>query len=216
MTPRPGATGRARHAMACALLAGLALTGSPAHALGPAEGIWNFSVTLDDRPIGEHRFRLATQESGERSVESTARFTVRVMGIALYRYRHEARELWRGDCLVKITSDTDDDGQPGAVQQEFMPGSAGTACTRSFAYWNPAILDSRELLDPQTGKIEPVRISRQQEDTLTVRGQAVAAVRWRIEGPKHPIDVWYATGSGEWVGLDSTVRGGRKLRYRLP
>ncbi|WP_368671230.1 hypothetical protein [Achromobacter xylosoxidans] len=48
-----------------------------------------------------------------------------------------------------------------------------------------------------------------------MRGQPRAATRWRIAGPRHPIDVWYAAGSGEWVGLDSTVRGGRRLSYRL-
>lgn len=42
----------------------------------------------------------------------------------------------------------------------------------------------------------------------------VAAMRWRIEGPAQPIDVWYSA-EGEWLGLDSTVDGGRKLPYRL-
>ena len=35
----------------------------------------------------------------------------------------------------------------------------------------------------------------------------------RIGGLTQPIDVWYA--GDRWVGLDTTVDGGRRLSYRL-
>jgi hypothetical protein len=47
-----------------------------------------------------------------------------------------------------------------------------------------------------------------------VRGLPTAATRWRITGPAQPIDIWYSL-QGDWVGLDSTVAGGRQLSYRL-
>ncbi|MFD2299383.1 DUF6134 family protein [Paracidovorax citrulli] len=202
-------------ALASALGPGLLLAAATAgaHAQGATEQQWSFAVSLDGSPIGEHRFRLGAPEGGSRQLESSARFTVKVLGIAVYRYRHEAREQWRGNCLRRIATDTDDDGDRSTVRQEFPPDGP---CTRSFAYWNPAILESRQLLDPQTGKLEPVQISREEDGSITVRGQPRAATRWRITGPRNPIDVWYAADTGEWVGLDSTVRGGRKLSYRLP
>ena len=52
------------------------------------------------------------------------------------------------------------------------------------------------------------------DDTMQVRGAAVAAKRYRISGPKNPIDLWYSPG-GEWLALESTLEGGRRLRYRL-
>ena len=57
-------------------------------------------------------------------------------------------------------------------------------------------------------------MSRQGNDTIDVRGQPTTATRWRITGPARPVDVWYSA-QGEWIGLDSTVAGGRKLSYRL-
>ncbi len=202
-------------ALAWRLVPGLLLAAATAsaHAQGATEQQWSFTVSLDGSTIGEHRFRLGALEGGSRQLESSARFTVKVLGIAVYRYRHEAREQWRGNCLRRIAADTDDDGERSTVRQEFAPD---TPCTRSFAYWNPAILDSRQLLDPQSGKLEPVQISREEDGSITVRGQPRAATRWRITGPRNPIDVWYAADTGEWVGLDSTVQGGRKLSYRLP
>ena len=155
---------------ALAALAALSNGAATASAAGPAGGEWDFRVLLDDSPIGEHRFALATT-GGERKLVSEARFAVKLLGVTVYRYRHEATELWRGDCLAR-------------------------------------------LLNAQSGKIEPVRISKAGSGTVEVRGQPVEATRWRIATDAQPIDVWYSQ-QGEWLGLDSTVGGNRKLSYRL-
>jgi hypothetical protein len=47
-----------------------------------------------------------------------------------------------------------------------------------------------------------------------VRGTTVPAKRFRIDGPKHPIDLWYGA-ERNWLALQSTVDGGRRLRYQL-
>ena len=54
-----------------------------------------FDVTLDDRPIGTHVFRIAGPPSA-RTVDSEAAFRVQLLGLTLYRYRHRATEQWRG------------------------------------------------------------------------------------------------------------------------
>ena len=53
----------------------------------------------------------------------------------------------------------------------------------------------------QTGKLEPVAVSPLGEG------------RYRISGPKNPIELRYSP-QGEWLELDSTVADGRKLSYR--
>jgi len=184
---------------------------------------WNFSVFLDDKPIGEHRFSVAGPDNA-RKVVSEASFSVKLLGLTVYRYRHRAVENWRGDCLSELTATTDDDGKPSRVRAEAEGDSlavvtdAGTqalkGCVMSFAYWNPAIQRQARLLNAQTGRSESVQVRGAGGGALEVRGRRVAAMRWRIEGPAQPIDVWYSA-EGEWLGLDSTVDGGRKLSYRL-
>jgi hypothetical protein len=84
----------------------------------------------------------------------------------------------------------------------------------SFAYWNPqALAMQSRLLDPGTGRIESVAIRPLAAATLEVHGRRVPVTGLRINGLKHPIDLWYS--DGQWVGLDTTVDGGRKLAYRL-
>lgn len=184
---------------------------------------WTFRVLLDGKPIGEHRFRAgAADDAGERTMVSEARFAVRWLGITAYRYQHRAVERWRGDCLVALSADTDDNGQrtrvsAGVQGDAFevsipLPQSA-SGCVMSFAYWHPALRAQQRLLNAQTGRIEPVRIASLGEAPLEVGTRRVSASGWRISGPAQPIDVWYSP-QGDWVGLDTRVDGGRALSYR--
>jgi Family of unknown function (DUF6134) len=188
---------------AALLLAGLLATS--AHA---AE--WNFRALLDDKPIGTHRFTLSTQ-GDERKLLSEAAFAVKFIGITAYRYQHRATELWRGDCLAGLSAATDDDGKATTVE---VIGEPLKGCAMSFAYWNPAIRTQLRLLNAQTGLFEKVQVTPAGAGSLDVRGTPTPATRWRITGPTNPIDVWYSA-QGEWIGLDSTLAGGRKLSYRL-
>jgi hypothetical protein len=87
-------------------------------------------------------------------------------------------------------------------------------CVMSYAYWNPLILRQSRLLNSQTGEIEPVSIAALGDNSIQVGGATVAAKHYRISAPKGPIDLWYSP-AGEWLALESTLEGGRRLRYRL-
>jgi hypothetical protein len=175
----------------------------------PAWGkTWSFRVLLDDREIGTHRFTL-TERGTERELVSEASFRVRFLGFNAYRYRHKATERWREGCLNSLVSRTDDNGKSHAVEWR-TPGE----CVMSFAYWNPAVLGARQLLNAQTGEIEPVKVSALGEERIDVRGLTVPAQRYRINGRKLAIDLWYGEDQ-EWIALETTVGGKRRLRYRL-
>jgi len=171
---------------------------------------WNFRALLDNKPIGSHRFVLSA-DGDARTLLSEARFAVKFFGITAYRYQHTATEHWRGNCLDALTSTTNDDGKASKVH---LDATELTGCPMSFAYWNPLIRRQARLLNAQTGEFESVQVSRVGDGTLPVRGTPTAATHWRITGPAQPIDVWYSL-QGDWIGLDSTVAGGRKLSYRL-
>lgn len=196
---------------------------APAHADVPASGSWNFRVLLDGKPIGEHRFTLKT-DAGQRVLKSVAAFDVKVLGFTAYRYRHDATEQWRGDCLAALVAKTDDDGKPSTVQLRGngealdLQGPQGTekldGCVMSFAYWLPSMLKQSRLLNAQTGRYEAVKIASMGEDKVEAQGKTVEARRYRITGPEQPVDLWYSA-DGDWLGLESTVSGGkRKLTYR--
>jgi hypothetical protein len=184
---------------------------------------WDFQVFLGDAPIGYHQFTL--DEQGERrELRSESRFAVKVLLFTAYRYEHDATELWRGDCLESLTARTNDNGGRPTVDArsdgERLAVATGkgseiiAGCVMSFAYWNPQILRQARLLNPQTGEYEAVTVTTLGVENITVRGAPVAAKRFRLTGSGKPIDLWYSLGD-EWLALESTVAGGRRLRYQL-
>jgi len=210
-----------RAAITALVLSAMAVTAT-AQAAGEPR-VWNFRAYLDDAPIGYHRFTLREQGDG-RELKSESRFEVKVLFVTAYRYAHDATEQWRGNCLDSLTARTDDNGDRPTVDAKMEKGqlavirSGGSSsiggCVMSFAYWNPQMLRQARLLNAQTGEFEAVKISALGDDNIIVRGATVAAKHYRVTGPKNPIDLWYSQ-SDEWLALESTVAGGRRLRYRL-
>lgn len=206
------------------MLAGLALLAFHAPVRADArEDLWDFTVYLDEKPVGYHRFTLAETGTG-RTLRSEARFEVKLLMIKVYGYAHDAVETWRGDCLEALRAQTDDNGEASRVDGEVRDGrfrlrrgreeTALSGCVMSFAYWNPSMLAQKRLLNPQTGEYTEVRIDARGPESIPVRGQPVAARRYRLAAGEFQIDLWYADG-GRWVALDSLLDDGRRLRYRI-
>jgi hypothetical protein len=184
---------------------------------------WKFRVLLDDRDIGHHHFTL-TDTGSEQRLESEALFDARIFLLLHFRYQHSNTEVWRDDCLAEITSQTTTNGKAISLrgirdadafvvttndQQQRLP-----ACVRSFAYWDKQLLEEGRLMNPQTGRYHDINIEAMDSEPLTVRGKQLSARRYRLSGEKVELDVWYSA-SGEWLQLESKVRGGRTLRYQL-
>ena len=51
-------------------------------------------------------------------------------------------------------------------------------------------------------------------ETLNVHGEDTPAQRYRLEARNMKLDLWYSDDQ-RWLALESTVKGGRKLRYEL-
>ncbi|MEY2689031.1 MAG: hypothetical protein RL375_3229 [Pseudomonadota bacterium] len=220
--------GAARSSTGTSLLGALCLACMPIASTGQAvdavgQATWTFQAQLDGSPIGQHSFSLVARGE-QREMTIAASFDVKLLGITVYRYRHRNVERWDGDCLTGLSAETDDDGNKQAVEarrdaagllvtSRLAPQTLG-GCVMSFAYWNPALLKQTQLLNSQTGRFEKVRIESLGNETIESQGRSVTAARYRIVGTEQPIDLWY-TPAGDWVGLASTVSGGkRKLSYR--
>ena len=210
--------------IARALLA-WALAGAATAQAADGTRVYAFNALLDGKPIGEHRFTVVTQGTSRR-VTSDAAFRVKFLGFEAFHYRHHAEEQWDGDCLAGVQSTTDDDGKPASVKlvktgdaNEITTGSGSQSvdgCLMTYAYWNPALRTQARLLNPQTGKVDAVKVERVSTGKIPVGGKDVVADDWRITGGESAIDVWL-TPQGDWVGLDSLVAHGKhKLSYRLP
>jgi hypothetical protein len=207
-----------------AAIAALALPPAAlAQAPVPAQRVFEFDVNLDKRPIGTHRFTVSRQPDGTADIRSNATFDVKLLGITAYRYRHQAAEQWKSGCLTSIDATTLDNGRSLKVtglkrEDRFhLDQPALTplpACVAAYAYWDRDLLLRQEaLLNPQTGKLDPLRVEPLGRETLELHGQSVAAERYRLHAAQNIIDLWYSA-RGDWLRLESTT-GSRRLIYRL-
>ncbi len=186
---------------------------------------WRFRVLLDDKPIGHHDFVVRRTRQGEH-VEIDARFDVRFLRIPVYSYRHVNSETWRGGCLQRLESETDDNGESLSVSARSERGrilvtsgdesrAIERECVRSFAYWNRDIVDSDALLNAQTGKLVPVNIEPVTASPPAGIAETAALDAYRIDSDDGEIriEVAYYRDSGRWVYLQSRLENGRVLRY---
>jgi hypothetical protein len=205
-------------------LAATLLGAVPAAAL--AGNTWDFRVFLDDKEIGTHRFELLDKGGGERQLTSQARMAVKLLFVTAYTYDHHDVEHWNGDCLTKLSSKTDDNGdeykvdvqrQGAATLVQTRDGAQTLGdCVLTFAYWNPAMLKQTRLLNSQDGEHIEVKIVDAGADSIVVRGVKTTARRYelRSKNQKLSIDLWYSPGD-EWLALESRTERGQKLIYKL-
>lgn len=184
---------------------------------------WDFKVYLDGDVIGTHNFSSYTKDD-KRYIDIKANFNVNFLFFNAYHYVHDNQEVWLGDCLQSIHSQTDDNGKHEFVKGSLEHGALELqtnknkeslqGCIRTFAYWDPNILNSDKLLNAQTGELLPVKVKSLGSDTIKVRGEMVKSSHYRLVTPKFSIDLWYSP-KREWLALKSKTESGAVLRYQL-
>lgn len=218
---------------ACSLFLLLICAGSQANILEesgmeayqPGEEVsseWRFRVFLDRKEIGFHDYRI-TGSGEQRRVDTIAEFDVKILFLNAYRYRHKNIELWNSGCLSSIDSVTDANGDDfivkGAIDDNNFVVSDGSDtkrlpnCIKSFAYWNPEFLNASNLLNAQTGELEPVDITFEKQEVVQFNGAEINAHRYLVKAKSAEITLWYASDDSRWLALQSLDRDGRTIRY---
>lgn len=185
------------------------------------EQTWNFTVYLGDEEIGQHYFRVSDVD-GRIHVETEAEFNVKFLFLTVYKYRHKNYEVWNGECLESIASETNDNGDKlfvhgEAAGQQFTVETAEgkqalNGCIKSFAYWGLDKLNSDALLNSQTGELLEVDFYPVTADSNSLANDGKQ--QYRIEAKDMLIDLWYGLDN-QWLALNSTLESGRVLRYEM-
>lgn len=199
----------------------------PAAAFADIEGdsveSWTFDVFLGDKVIGYHRFEASEIEDGW-LVQSNAEFRVKVLFITAFDYEHSNSEVWNNGCLRSIDATTDSNGKRFEVQGRKDNGTfivetnqeskTFQECVASFAYWNRELLTRERLLNAQTGEYLDVQSKKLAATSLEIGDREFTVEQIHLSARDTDIVVSYDMDSGQWLGLDSTLKNGRKLVYR--
>ncbi|WP_420432390.1 DUF6134 family protein [Hyphobacterium sp.] len=185
----------------------------------PTAGTIEFDVYRGNSRFGSHILRF--EEIGDRlRVTSDVDLRVRIGPITVFRYEHDATEVYEGDTLLSFEAETlkdgkrlvvaldragdrltgrgtDVDGNPLTVER-----AAGLILS---SHWQGYSEGTDVILNTETGEEMPVTIREIGVETLSIGGRDVAARHIRVEGSL-TLDLWYGP-DGEWLRCAFSARG---------
>jgi hypothetical protein len=180
-----------------------------------------FRVLLDDKEIGTHWVELRDRQ-GKKQVTIEANFDVKVFFLNVYKYRHRNTEIWNGGCIDQINARTDANGKEYFISSAYSEQGlllsthdgekSISGCVRTFAYWDPALLNTERLLNSQTGEYISASLDEIGYEDIWLADEKVRAKRYRLSAGENVIDLWYSIDS-QWLALESMTDSGQKLRY---
>lgn len=212
-------------ALVIALLLGsvvVAFSNDPALARFQSASRLEYKIVRDGNEVGFLSIEFI--RDGDRlTVRTHAKIVVTFIGIALYRFIHEAEEQWANGELLRLTSRSDDNGEPRQVAFE-VDGDRlrGTYNGRVRDYpatlipaslWNPEMLRQTVLLDPIRGRDRRVTVVEKGEEALEIKGQVVTVHHYTITD-KVTRDIWYDS-NGQLVQVRFSAKDGSEIQIVL-
>ncbi|WP_421786535.1 DUF6134 family protein [Hyphobacterium sp.] len=185
----------------------------------PNEGRIEFDVYRGDSRFGSHILQFDT--SGERlRVTSDVDLRVRFGPITVFRYQHDATEVYENGVLQSFEAETLKDGERLVVNLERSGDQItgrGTdvdgnpldirhsASLILSSHWQGYEAGTDVILNTETGEEMPVTISDLGMETLTIGSREIEARRIRVEGSL-TLDLWYGPDD-EWLRCSFSARG---------
>lgn len=166
------------------------------------------------------RQQLDITRSGDTvSVSIATRLKVKLLGITVYRYDLDSREIWEGGVLQSISAKGSDNGKAHfakaartsaglQIEGSKFNGVVGgnPASTSAFL---PEIVTRPTWVSTLTGKPIKVASAKRGQATLNLPGGAVACTHYHCGGElKLPLDVYF-TPSGELAAYMFDAKGER-------
>ena len=185
----------------------------PAHAVIPQQGELLFDIYRNGKPFGTHRL-VFDQDGDKTRVQIDINMEYALGPVTLFRYDHSNMEVWKGDNILSLVSETDDDGTDYKVeaawgrQMEVSVNGDNYAAEPMYttSYWNPVALKDDQLLNTQKGKIEPVTVQFLGVEEFQTPSQTLKAKHYSVEASV-PLELWYEEKTGQWLGLKFNARG---------
>ena len=172
----------------------------------------NFDVFLNGKLMGWHSYKVS-ESQGHMEVESKTQLRGRIFVFKRVDYAHQSNERWSNGCLQSLNSETKSGKKKTTIEGTLTNGGFVVkqngssrllpACTRTFAYWKPDLLQADFLLNPDTGRHLPVTFDKKSvEDGIAVT----------LKTQKQPIILKY-DHRGNWLTLESKVKSIVPIKY---
>jgi len=182
----------------------------------------DFNVAVDGKPAGEVHMTIHRQDNGTIQVRCDTDINVNFV-IGKYKFVYRGHETWKDNRLVRLDSNTDDNGKRFIVTAVAEATGLRVRVNNVermaqpevwlTSYWclpDPKLRASViPIIDADNGKDLDGRIQFVATERRAVAGQDVALNHYRLIG-KATVDLWY-DGTNRLVRQEWTEQGHRTI-----
>lgn len=199
-----------------------------------------FAAFRNGERIGTHTLTFQ-QDGDKRTVTTSIDFSVKALGLTMYRYMHRGQEVWNGNTFESITTQTDDNGTKYAVKATHQAGGVAVvreggsapkmsandvgfqqgapkqetlpANTLPSTHWNPNQVKQSAMLNSQNGSLSKIQITPRGRETIKTANGTLQANRYSYSGDVQ-MDQWF-DDRGRWVKASFKASDGSTIEYIL-
>ena len=164
-----------------------------------ADETLNYKVFKDGEPIGSEQVILTDTSDGQ-TAHVITETSVQVLFLK-FHYHHDRTETWKGDSLVSVKAETDDDGTPYQWLAEYEGKCfevAGKGVPRReecngawpLTLWREDVTRKTNLYSVIDAAPYKVSVAKTVDNNLDIDGQTVPATHYVMTGDVTR-DLWY-------------------------
>lgn len=198
------------------------VTASAARTEGSANEGRVFAIQRNGEDIGRHEVRFERVD-GRLNVRINVSVDYRILFIPVYRFRHEAHEIWDGGALKALQATTDDNGESfdvavksqGEVLTLHVNGEETDIETSVVpsSLWRQVMARTGQMIDPADGEVMQVEVEGGEWREILVRGETIRARHYVMTGGLER-ELWYDS-KGLLVKVQFAGEDGSDLQFRL-
>ena len=199
-----------------------------------------FAAFRNGERIGTHT--LTFQQNGDKRVVTTSiDFSVKALGLTMYRYMHRGQEVWTGNTFESISTQTDDNGTKYALKAKHEAGGVSVvrdgggasrmsandvgfqqgrarqetlpASTVPSTHWNFNQVKQASMLNSQNGNLARIQITPRGRETIKTANGTLQATHYSYTGDVI-MDQWF-DDKGRWVKATFKASDGSTIEYIL-
>ena len=191
-----------------------------------------FDIYRNNKHIGEHIFSFA-KSNEQISIESKINFIIKKLGIVLYKYHVEGKEVYEDGKLIKFNSRTDQNGKEKYVNLELendefiINGSSfkGKTPTNYLlgTWWNHSIVEAEAQISAVSGRIIIQKVIFLGKETIKIGNKNYKTLHFNFSSTDKKLkkdkklntDVWYEEKTLNWIKAAFKKKGNWEYRLRI-
>jgi len=189
-----------------------------------------FDIYRNNKHIGKHTFSFS-KNNDQIEVDSEIKFEIKKLGVVLYKYHVEGKEVYKNGKLVKFNSKTNQNGKnkyvnlimengelnidgssyKGKAPQEYLLGT----------WWNHSIVNAKAQISAVSGRIIKQKVTYLGKEDIKLNGKIYKTLHFNFSSSDKKLnkdkrlntDIWYEEGTLNWIKASFKKKG--NWEYKL-